>query len=366
MAARQNETSGAGAGASFQRHNKAKSSHPVGHFRDKSKYNNRNGRFANQDGEQEHQGIQAPHGSQAPRATNIDQKEMEEHLTAKLRANKFVEVKTKEKRNKNGPLYEIDVINPGLFRIGNGTFFTMKLHTVSHKSRVIFIKIIFNDDEARNADMLINADAIIQIFREIAPDTIEPNTIEIKYDNDSKGNNHLAVCASTIKGASLNFTYERAMQFVHAVDENYGSPASASASASASGKDSAVASTEDITIDQINAESALLEKKLKALQELKQAKSSQPSKEASADTNTTNPDAASADAASADTNTTNPDVASADADTTNPDAASADADTTNPDAASAVQRQTTKPRTRPIRVTVGKKIVYNKQNKNIV
>jgi len=328
MASRQNANSSADAG--FQRNNKAKSSHPVGHFRDKSKYNNRNGRFANRDREQE------PREQQAPRDTYISQQELVEHLTAKLRANKFVEVKINEKTNDRGTLYEIDVINPGLFRIGNGTFFTMKLHTVSHKSRVIFITIIFNDDEARNADMRINADAIIQIFREIAPDTIE--TISITDVKDSKGNEHLAVRANTVKGASLNFTYERAMEFVHAVDENYGSPDSASASHSASGIDDTISSVKDMTTDQIDAESALLEKKLKALQELKQAKSSQPSKTASAD-------AASVDAASAD---------------------SASVDTASVDAPDATQDQNIKQPIRPTRVKVGNKTVFVKRDKTPV
>jgi len=334
MASRQ-QNANSSADAGFQGNNKAKSSHPAGHFRDKSKYNNRNGRFANRDVEQEPREQQAP---QAPRDTYISQQELVEHLTAKLRANKFVEVKINEKTNDRGTLYEIDVINPGLFRIGNGTFYTMKLHTVSHKSRVIFITIIFNDNEARNEDMRINADAIIQIFREIAPDTIE--TISITNVKDSKGNEHLAVRANTVKGASLNFTYERAMEFVHAVDENYGSSASDSASASGSGKDSAVASTEDMTTDQIDAESALLEKKLKALQELKQAKSSQPSKAASADVD--NADAPDADAANAD---------------------AANADPASADAPDATQDQTIKSRTRPMRIIVGKKTVFVKKDK---
>jgi len=256
MAARQNANANSNTNttAGFQRQGKAKSSHPVGHFRDKTKYNNKNGRYANRDvpassSEQE------TREQQAPRDTYISQEELVEHLTAKLRENKFVEIKTKEIKNDRGTLYEIDVINHGLYRIGNGTFFTMKLHTVSHKSRIIFITIIFNDDEARNADMRINADAIIQIFREIAPDTID--TISITDIKDSKGNEHLAVRASTFKQASLNYTYKCAMEFVHVVDEKYGS------SDSVPIKDGAPATSEDMSADQIDAESALLEKKLK-------------------------------------------------------------------------------------------------------
>lgn len=243
----------------FQRH--SKSSHPAGP-RDKSKYNNRSGRFATN-----REGLDLDtSGNQTPRDTYISQKELTEHLTAKLRENRFVEVKTKEITNDRGTLYEIDVINLGLYRIGNGTFFSMKLHTVSHKSRVIFIRIIFNDDDARNEDMRINADAITQIFREIAPDTIE--SISITDVDDSKGSKHLAVLANTVKGASLNFTYERAMEFVHTVDEKYGVDTSG---------DDTNKTTADMTTDQIDAETALLEKKLKALQELKQAKANQSS-----------------------------------------------------------------------------------------
>ena len=263
MAARQSTNTNGG----FQRH--SKSSHPAGP-RDKSKYNNRTGRFANREGQD-----RDTMGHQAPRDTYISQEELTEHLTAKLRGNKFVEVKTKEITNDRGTLYEIDVINPGLYRIGNGTFFSMKLHTVSHKSRVIFIRIIFNDDEARNADMRINADAITQIFREIAPDTIE--SISITDVDDSKGNKHLAILASTVKGASLNYTYERAMEFVHTVDKKYDTTSNASG-------DGQTASAEDMTTDQIDAEAALLEKKLKALQELKQVKATQSSNGASANT----------------------------------------------------------------------------------
>jgi hypothetical protein len=181
----------------------------------------------------------------------------------------------------------------------------MKLHTVSHKSRVIYIRIIFNDDEARNADMRINADAITQIFREIAPDTIE--SISITDVEDSKGNKHLAVLAKTCTGASLNYTYERAMEFVHTVDEKYGSASgedgngningAGAAGAGAAGAGAAGATAEDMSADQIDAESALLEKKLKALQELKLAKSGQPSQ--SSNESSTSDGAA---AASTDTN----------------------------------------------------------------
>jgi len=299
MASRQNANATATGGATGGAQRHPKSSHPVGHFRDKTKYNNRSGRFANRDGDS-HQSQE----QQAPRDTYISQAELTEHLTAKLCGNKFVEVKTKEIKNDLGTLCEIDVFNRGLYRIGNGTFFTMKLHTVSHKSRVIFIRIIFNDDEVRNADMRINADAITQIFREIAPDTIE--SISITDVDDSKGNKHLAVLAKTCRGASLNYTYERAMEFVHTVDEKYGSASGEDGNgningAAGAGAGGATATAEDMSADQIDAESALLEKKLKALQELKLAKSGQPSqsnKESSNESSTSD----GAAAASTDTN----------------------------------------------------------------
>ena len=297
MASRQNANANATATGGAQRH--PKSSHPAGHFRDKTKYNNRSGRFANRDGDS-HQSQE----QQAPRDTYISQAELTEHLTAKLRGNKFVEVKTKEIKNDLGTLCEIDVFNPGLYRIGNGTFFTLKLHTVSHRSRVIYIRIIFNDDEARNADMRINADAITQIFREIAPDTIE--SISITDVDDSKGNKHLAVLAKTCKGASLNYTYERAMEFVHTVDEKYGSASGEDGNgningAGAAGAAAGAATAEDMSADQIDAESALLEKKLKALQELKLAKSGQPSQSSNESSNESSTSDGAA-AASTDTN----------------------------------------------------------------
>jgi hypothetical protein len=233
----------------------SKSSHPAGP-RDKSKYNNHTDKKRNQS---QNSGYRQQQNDSAPQ---ISQQELCDFLTEKLRANKFVEVTTNEISNDRGSLYEIDVKNHGLFRIGNGTFYSMKLHTVSHKSRIIFIRIIFNDDDTRNADMKVNVDAIIAIFRELAPDTID--SVSIEDVDDSKGGKHLAVLASTVKGASLNFTYERALQFVHVVDEKYGTPSETI--------DSATASATDLTTDQIDAEEALLEKKLKALQELKRTK----------------------------------------------------------------------------------------------
>ena len=251
MAARQNNTV-----RNTDNGNRRQGTHANGQPWNKDKYNNRKGgnRTNGYSGTQQSGNIQ-----QQPQ---ISQRELCDFLTEKLRANNFVEVDTKEITNDRGVLYEIDVKNPGLFRIGNSTFYSMKLHTVSHKSRVIFIRIIFNDDDVRNADMKRNADSIIQIFRELAPDTID--SISITDVEDSKGSKHLAVLASTIKGASLNYTYERTLQFVHVIDEKYGIPSDSADGASAT----------NLTTDQIDAEEALLEKKLKALQELKRTKQS--------------------------------------------------------------------------------------------
>jgi len=225
------------------------------------KYNNKPRTGQQQLQQQQKTGGQNQNQGNSPQ---LSQRELCNFLTEKLLQNKFVEVKTKEIQNDRGTLYEIDIKNHALYRIGNSTFYSMKLHTVSHKSRVIFIRIIFNDNESRNADMYVNSDAIIQIFREIAPNTIDSITIE--NVNDSKGEKHLAVIASTVKGASLNYTYERALQFVHVVDEKYGS--SADAETSSSNKSANV--SQGMSTDEIAAEEILLEKKLAALQKIKQ------------------------------------------------------------------------------------------------
>jgi hypothetical protein len=239
-------------------------------YKNKDKYNNRTNRN-NHNNHNNHNKNSQQYARQQGDTTQSHgpvptQSEMRDYLIEKLQQNKFVEVNTKEITNERGVLYEIDVKNHGLYRIGNSTFYSMKLHTVSHKSRVIFIRIIFNDNEGRNADMRVNADAIIQIFRELAPDTID--TISINDVDDSKGTKHLAVIASTVKGASLNYTYERALQFVHVIDEKYGSP-----SDSANTNNANLVSP-DLTTNQIDAEEALLKEKLNALQKLKQSRKS--------------------------------------------------------------------------------------------
>ena len=67
--------------------------------------------------------------------------------------------------------YNIKVKNSNLQFYGD-IFYSGTWQTVSHTGRIINISLIFNDNEERNNDMLINADAIIAIFRNIAPTTI--------------------------------------------------------------------------------------------------------------------------------------------------------------------------------------------------
>lgn len=252
----------------------SKSSHPVGHFRDKSKYNNTNTRGGANTNTYSHGENGNGNGNGNTNGENavVSQKELTEFLVAKLRDNRFVEVTTNEIKNDRGTLYEIDVKNGGLFRIGNGTVFSLKLHTVSHKSRVIFITIVFNREVVNEERIRINSDSIIQIFRELAPNTIDKISIQNLGENKP-----LAVVACTIKGASLNYTYERSLEFIHVVDEKYGSDASQNASAAGAagagaGAAGADANPEDMTTDQIDLETAMLEKKLKALKAIKASK----------------------------------------------------------------------------------------------
>jgi hypothetical protein len=269
-------------------------SHPSSQFRDKSKYNNtRGGSNTRSEGK--------PNRGENGENAVVSQEELTQFLVSKLRDNRFVEVTTNEIKNDRGTLFEIDVKNGGLFRIGNGTFFSLKLHTVSHKSRVIFVTIVFNREVVNEERIRINSDSIIQIFRELAPNTIDK--ISIQHLGENKP---LAVVVSTIKGASLNYTYERALEFIHVVDEKYGSDAGASQNADASAGAVVGDSTnpEEMTPDQIDLEAAMLEKKIKALKAIKASKSSanagaSPSAMPGEDETTTSTPAPAAKAASA-------------------------------------------------------------------
>lgn len=249
-----------------------RSSHPVGQPRDRSKYNNHR---------------EQGNDSREEKKLYPSQEELCEYLTADLRENKFVEVRTNKITNKFGNLYEIDVVNRGLYKIGNGTFYSLKLHTVSHQSRIIYIRLVFNDDDNRNADIKINADAIIQILRDTAPSTFNDETISIKDIEDSKGAKHLVLLAESAKKASLNFTYKMLIKFIHTIDEKYngecedtkvikasrtGGAAEPISSHASTGEDSS--SMQNLSLDEIQKKQALLEKQMKALEELRLAQQS--------------------------------------------------------------------------------------------
>jgi len=222
-----------------------------------------------QSSREQHSRVQRQENSQTRRQTSQD--ELCEHLINKLRNFNNVTINTHEMENSKGVLYGIDVKNRSLGNYLNGVFHSLSMRTVSHASRIINIKIVFNDDEQRNADIWINADAIAQIFREIAnttKDNGEENrtleSIRIEEFEDERHNKHLAVIAESVKGASLIYTYLKSMEFVKAINEKYPSANSVSASVESS--------NENMTPDEIKNKKQLLEKELKVLEELENAK----------------------------------------------------------------------------------------------
>lgn len=196
------------------------------------------------------------------------QEELCEYLVAKLRNYKYINITTRPIQNARGTCYGIDIKNDTLSNLGNGVFHSLSMRTVSHTSRIINIKLVFNDNEERNADMKINADAIIQIYREIA-NTTKPNgelnkTLEnIRFEEftDNRDNSHLAIIAESTKGASLVYAYRRTMDFIRIINEKYSTDSTENTN-----KD---LEDDDMTIDEIDAKSKLLEKQLKALTELR-------------------------------------------------------------------------------------------------
>lgn len=204
----------------------------------------------------------------------VSQEELCDFLVEKLRNFKNVTIDTRKIENKQGVCYGIDVKNYSLGNLGKGVFHSMTMRTVSHTARIINIKLVFNDNEKRNADMKLNADAIIQIYREIAnitKDNGELNkTIEsIRFEEfeDARHNKHLSIIAESTKGASLIYTYLRTIDFVRAINDKYGSD-------DADAEDTElneVEITDGMTPEEIDAQSKLLEKKLKALEELRAA-----------------------------------------------------------------------------------------------
>ena len=204
----------------------------------------------------------------------VSQEELCDFLVEKLRNFKNVTIDTRKIENKQGVCYGIDVKNYSLGNLGKGVFHSMTMRTVSHTARIINIKLVFNDNEKRNADMKLNADAIIQIYREIAnitKDNGELNkTIEsIRFEEfeDARHNKHLSIIAESTKGASLIYTYLRTIDFVRAINDKYGSD---DADAEDTELDE-VEITDGMTPEEIDVQSKLLEKKLKALEELRAA-----------------------------------------------------------------------------------------------
>ena len=159
----------------------------------------------------------------------ISQQDLCKYLIEKLSNINNIIIKTNPFTNSNGICYGINVKAHSLSHIGNSVFYSLSLKTVSHKSRIIYIKLVFNDDDIRNTVMKVNADTINQIFREIANTTKENGeenkTLEsvcIKEFTDNKQNKHLSVIGESTKGASLYYTYLRTMEFVHIINEKYG------------------------------------------------------------------------------------------------------------------------------------------------
>ena len=157
---------------------------------------------------------------QAEERRQLTQEELTEMLICKLRDRPSVSIDTLKKTGRNGDdFYAIKVYNSNLKYYGD-VFYTGVWQTVSHNARCINISLIFNDNEERNADMMVNADAIIAILRNIAPDTFED--IHLKQNPDARGNNHLYLTAGTVRGASLIYTYSKTIQFIKIVNQKYG------------------------------------------------------------------------------------------------------------------------------------------------
>jgi hypothetical protein len=149
----------------------------------------------------------------------LTQEEMMEVLISKIKLLDNIDIKTKEINKEKGQFFAINV-RVDLSKIGNGVFHSAKLNTVSHINRVVNMKLVFSDNENLHHDMRINIDAIIQCFREVAPDTI--TSIHIETFKDQIENEHLSLIISTIKGSSLTYVYKRMMEFVSVINEKYG------------------------------------------------------------------------------------------------------------------------------------------------
>lgn len=159
------------------------------------------------------------HYSKKTYEENPSQEKLTEFLLEKIKKYKNVSTKTFEVKNDKGKYYNIK-ININLVGYRNNLFYAAKLSTVSHSSRIINIKCIFTDNDNLKQDMKINADSLIQCFRGVAADTI----IDVHLDTftDQQGYEHLAVCAQTIKNASIIYVYKRIMDFVNVINDKYG------------------------------------------------------------------------------------------------------------------------------------------------
>jgi hypothetical protein len=200
-----------------------------------------------------------------------NQEEMCEHLISKIRNFKNVIVITNKIENQQGVLYRINIKNRSLSNYLEGVFHSLLMQTVSHGSRIIYIKLVFNDNEERNADMNINRDAIYQIFREITNTTKDNGdenrmleSVRIEEFTDKSNHTHLAVIAETVKGASLIYSYLKTMEFVRAINEKYAGTSELD--------DNTDNGFENMTSDEIQTKKQILEKELQVLQELENAK----------------------------------------------------------------------------------------------
>ena len=204
----------------------------------------------------------------------VSQEELRDFLIEKIKNFKNVTINTREITNKQGICYGIEVKNYSLGNLGKGVIHSVTMSTVSHTARIINIKIVFNDNEKRNADMKRNADAIIQIYREIAnitKDNGELNktieSIRLEEFEDARHNKHLSIIAESTKGASLIYTYLRTIDFVRAINDKYESDDTDIEDVELN----EVEITDGMTPEEIDAQAKLLEKKLKALEELRAA-----------------------------------------------------------------------------------------------
>ena len=149
----------------------------------------------------------------------LSQEEMKDILISKISSFNNVKINTKEINKEQNLFYAIN-LKTNLHNIDNGVFHTAKLNTVSHINRIVYIKLVFTDNEILHNDMKINIDSIIQCFREIMPDTII--TINLETFKDQLENEHLSLIVSTIKGSSLTYVYKKMMEFVSIINKKYG------------------------------------------------------------------------------------------------------------------------------------------------